>query len=268
MAINYAFIIKRLRSLKEVHAAYAVATNMPFVTCDEESFNDQVWLFTSLEAVQEFAKQYEAQRIGFKGVRIPQDNMPEFYMDLHSMGVNEIVFCEGSAQHKLELDKLVKLPDFSKVPEKQRPLMNQELQLSTAYFMQEARRPGAEPDKEKLEELAEEVYVNLAKARFLMPVQMESTGDNKGKINLPYITDPKGNKFQPIFSDHSQYVKHVKHNKPSENTRVLLVGIAELQRYLLSNVQGYMLNPDGYCHVLAAQQLKFISDNFMNKPEE
>ncbi len=262
MAIDYAFVLKKLRSLKEIHVPYAVATNMPFVTCDEESFNDQVWFFPSMEGVREFAKRYEEKKIMFKGVTVKQDGMQTFYMDLHAMGINEVVFCDGGVEHKLELHKMVQIPDFKKLPLLQRPLMNPELQLSTIYFFQEVRRQDVEPDTDRLEELAEEMYANLAKSRFLMPVQMVPTDDKKGKVNLPYITTKEGHKFQPIFSDHTQYMKHTKKNKPVENTRVLMVGIPELQKYSVPDSQGYMLNPDGYCHPLNQQQLAFIMEKF------
>ena len=36
----------------------------------------------------------------------------------------------------------------------------------------------------------------------------------------------------------------------------------DLQKHLLSNVKGYLLNPDGYCHVLDAQQLTLIQQHF------
>ena len=262
MAIDYAFVLKKLRSLKEIHVPYAVATNMPFVTCDEETFNDQIWLFTSVEAVKEFAKKYEEKKILFKGVCVKQESMQAFYMDLHAMGVNEVVFCDGGVEHKLELHKMVQIPDFKKLPIQQRPLMNPELQLSTVYFFQEVRRQGVEPDAERLESLAEEMYANLAKARFLLPVQVMPTDDKKGTINLPYITDKNGNKFQPIFSDHTQYMKHVKKNKLDHNTRVLMLGISDLQKYVVPDAQGYMLDPDGYCHPLNKQQIEFILEKF------
>ncbi len=265
MAIDYAFVLKKLRGLKEVHVAYAVATNMPFVTCDEESFNDQIWLFTSMEAVKAFAKKYEEQKILFKDVCVKQESMQEFYMDLHAMGINEVVFCDGGMEHKLELNKMVHIPDFKKLPIQQRPLMNPELQLSTVYFFQEVRRQGAEQDAEKLETLAEEMYANLAKSRFLMPVEMVPTEDKKGSVNLPYIIDNSGNKFQPIFSDHTQYMKYAKKAKPNTNTRVLMVGIADLQKYGVPDSLGYMLNPDGYCHALNQQQLAFIMERFGKK---
>ncbi len=262
MSIDYRFAVKKLQSLEELHVVYAAATNMPFVTCDEETFNDQIWIFSTAEGVQGFAQKYEEQRIVLRDVRVPKISLGAFYMDLHSMGINEVVFCDGIAKYPLEFTKLVQLPDFSRMPEQKRPLMNSSLQLSTIYFLQMLRRPGIEPDKEKLEPLAEEMYANIVKAKFLMPVQMNETSQEPGKVNVPYITDAKGNKFQPIFSDHAQYTKHVKRNKTVENTKVLVVGIEGLQKYLLSSVQGYMINPDGYCHCLTMDQIKFINERF------
>lgn len=268
MTIDYSLIVKRLQRLESFYVAYAAATHMPFVTCDEETCNDQIWLFTTTDAVQEFCAPYLAKKLPLKGTLISKESFPEFYMDLHAMGINEVVFCDGGCQYKLELSKVVRIPDFNTLPENQRPLMNPSLQLSTAYFFQEMRRPGLTPDseemadRERLESLAEEMYANLARAKFLMPVQLFPSVDGKDRLSLPFITTKQGDNFQPIFSDHTQYVKHTKLHKPLEHTKVLLVGIQDLKKHLLSNVKGYMLDPDGYCHVLTGAHLEFISQQF------
>ena len=38
--------IKALKTNEALFVAYSRATNLPYVTCDEESFNDQAWIFT------------------------------------------------------------------------------------------------------------------------------------------------------------------------------------------------------------------------------
>ena len=172
MSTDYTNLIQQLHGLKELHVPCAAATNMPFVSCDQETFNDQVWLFRSLETSKDFIKQYEEKNIPLKGTTVQQENLQEFFMDLHFMGINEVVFCDNGAEHKLELANIVKLPDYSNLPEPKRPLMNPALQLSTIYFFQEIRCKKIELPPEKLDALAEEMYVNLAKARLLMPVQV------------------------------------------------------------------------------------------------
>ena len=154
------------------------------------------------------------------------------------------------------------------LPEGKRPLMNPSLQLSTCYFLQEMRRPGLaadspdRADRDTLEAMAEEMYVNLARSKFLMPVQIFPSVDGNDRLSLPFITTKQDDNYQPIFSDHTQYIKHTKIHKPMDHTKVLLVGIEDLQKHLLSNVKGYLLNPDGYCHVLDAQQLALIQQHF------
>lgn len=255
-------IIKKFQALKELHVPFSIATNMPFVTCDEETFNDQSWIFTSLDDVKEFAKKYAEQKMVFRDVVVKKENFKDLFVDFHSMGVNEVVFCEGKEQYQLDLSDFIRFQDNIAVPPNQRPLLNQELQLSTIYFLQEVRKAGVELNKEKLEPLAEEMYANLAKSNFLLPVMVEKTEENKEKLLFPIITDKKGNQFQPVFSDHTQYQKYVRKNKPEKNARVLLVDINGLQKYLLNQTQGYMINPEGYCHVLNQQQLKFIIERF------
>lgn len=257
-----ATLMKKFQNLQELHVPFAAATNMPFVTCDEETFNDQIWIFSSLETATEFCKKYAEQKIVLRDIIVKKEFLGDFFMDLHSMGINELVFCDGADSHKIEFSKFVKIPDFSKLPKNQQPLLNPELQLSTIYFFQEVKRPGVAPDKEKLEPLAEEMYVNLAKAKFLLPVVRKETEDKKEALIFPILTDKNGNKFQPVFSDHQQYAKHLRKNKPKEEVRTLLAGIQELQKYLLPQVQGYLLNPDGYCHALTPQLLKTISEQF------
>lgn len=255
-------IIKKFRDLKEMHIPFSLATNMPFVSCDEETYNDQCWIFTSLEAVKEFAERYVSQNLRFRDVVVKKENFKDLFVDFHSMGINELVFCENENIYKLELSDIIRFQENVAVPPNQRPLLNQQLQLSTIYFLQEVRKPGIPLNKEKLEPLAEEMYANLARAQFLLPVIVEKTEESKERLLFPIITDKKGNQFQPVFSDHTQYRKFTLKNKPDDHTRVLMTDISGLQKYLTDKVHGYMLNPEGYCHVINQQQLNFLREHF------
>lgn len=257
-----ATVMKKFQSLQELHVPFAAATNMPFVTCDEETYNDQIWIFPNLNSTTEFIKKYAEDKVILRDIIVKKEFLSDFFMDLHSIGINELIFCDNDTLHKIDFSSFVKVPDFSKMPSNQRPLFNPELQLSSIYFFQEIKRPGITPDKEKLDPLAEEMYANLAKAKFLLPVVKKETEDKKEALVFPLLNDKNGHQFQPVFSDHQQYAKHLRKNKPTEKILTMLVGIQELQKYLLPQVQGYLLNPDGYCHVLTSQLLKIISEKF------
>ena len=48
--------IKEIQGRENIFVAYSQTTKLPYVTCGEESFNDQAWFFTEEEAIKEFGK--------------------------------------------------------------------------------------------------------------------------------------------------------------------------------------------------------------------
>ena len=58
MTVDQVFIIKKLQNLDEMLVAYSAVTRMPFAICDDESFNDQVWIFTDQDKLKTFAEKY------------------------------------------------------------------------------------------------------------------------------------------------------------------------------------------------------------------
>ena len=39
--------VKKLQKLETTYVIFGQGTKMPFLICDEESFNDQIWVFTT-----------------------------------------------------------------------------------------------------------------------------------------------------------------------------------------------------------------------------
>ena len=57
MGISVEEAIHELRNREEVFVAYSQATRLPYVTCDEETFNDQARIFATEEEIKEYGKQ-------------------------------------------------------------------------------------------------------------------------------------------------------------------------------------------------------------------
>lgn len=170
MTVDQVFIIKKLQNLDEMLVAYSAVTRMPFAICDDESFNDQVWIFTDQDKLKTFAEKYKEEKKLILPVKVQKKDASMFYMNLFAMGINEVVFCDGDQENKIELTKIVRMPDVDALPENRKPILNPQLQLSAAYFLQELRKPGVEPDREALKDLEEEMSANLARSTYLMPV--------------------------------------------------------------------------------------------------
>ena len=56
MGISKEEAIKELQNRETVFVAYSQATKLPYVKCDEETYNDQAWIFSTEEGIKEFGK--------------------------------------------------------------------------------------------------------------------------------------------------------------------------------------------------------------------
>ena len=92
MAIDKRLIIRNLLETKEIYTAFARATNLPYVVCDPESFNDQVYVFKKEEDVKSYVKQQAELGNGLMGVRTFKQQYLNFFSSLVSLGVNAIVY--------------------------------------------------------------------------------------------------------------------------------------------------------------------------------
>ena len=135
MTVDQVFIIKKLQNLDEMLVAYSAVTRMPFAICDDESFNDQVWIFTDQDKLKTFAEKYKEEKKLILPVKVQKKDASMFYMNLFAMGINEVVFCDGDQENKIELTKIVRMPDVDALPENRKPILNPQLQLSAAYFL-------------------------------------------------------------------------------------------------------------------------------------
>lgn len=256
MTVDKSFLIKKIQKKSSFIVAYCTYTAMPLVICDPETFDDQVWIFETEALLQKFAIPYIEKKILLKGVVYKNAQFLQFFASLLTMGVNQLVFVNETSQTRVELEDLVRRPDYSKLPKEQVPVMNPELQLTGLYFMQEAARPVPNEEKENLKELEEELAANMVKSRYLVAIELgdgpESDAEklkNK-KYRLPILKNKKEEILQPIFTDPVEFQKFARGKK----LKAISVPYAELAKLLVKEAKGFMLNPAGY-HILMPREL-------------
>ena len=67
MAIDNSFIIKKLQGLPEMFVIFSQSTKHPYVTCNEESFDDQIHIFSDAEAAHAYVvAKNEQEKILFR----------------------------------------------------------------------------------------------------------------------------------------------------------------------------------------------------------
>ena len=263
MAVDKTFLMKSIQKKEEMIVAYCAFTNMPFVVCDPESFNDQVWIFDTEAQLQEFAKPYTEKKILLKGIKYPNARFLSFFTMLFTIGINELVFVGENGKETIELDELVRRPDFSKLPKEQQPIMNPELQLTGLYFMQEAARPIPNEEKQ-VADLEEELAANLFKARYIIPIELLEGPETdieklkEKKYRLPILKNKNGDVLQPLFTDPNELAKFNRENK----FKALAMPFANLSKLLIKDSKGFLLNPAGFHLAMPKELLEGLPKRF------
>lgn len=249
---NKADAVKQLQNRDVVFVAYSQATKLPYVTCDEESFNDQAWVFSTEEGIKEFGKKKLEDKILLMGMKYEKKNFPRFYGTLYAIGVNTVIWADGEDRTEVDLTDIAKQADLSKLEPAKRPLFNSTLQLSGIYFMQELRRPVKKEERKNMRELEEELIANLLKSDFL--IAMDKDPEDSHKVNIPFLKNKEGDVLQPAFSDIMEFEKFAKGKK----LRAARVPFAKLPDVLIPQAKAMVVNPMGINLILDKEQLNKI----------
>ena len=251
MGITEQEAIKELQTRDEIFVAYSQATKLPYVICDQESFNDQVWVFATEEEIKAFGKKKLEDKILLMGMKYEKKDYPRFYGTLYAIGVNSVVWVDG--ENQIELTRIARQADFSQLEPKKQPLFNSTLQLSGIYFMQELRRPIKKEERTvNLREMEEELIVNLKKSEYLVAMNVDP--EDPKKINIPYLKNKKGDILQPVFTDVMELEKFTKGQK----LRIAKVPFAKLPELMIDKAMAYAVNPLGFNLILNKEQLNKI----------
>lgn len=236
-------ILLKLQKLENLYVPFAKATNLPYVICDEETFDDQVLLFSEEAFARKYAMKEMQNKRELTVIKLENKQFLNFYMNLFMLGVNGLVIDKGANTLSIALTSLVKKPDFSSQPPEKQPVQNPELSLTAIYFAQDRNLPKENVDENQLRELEEEMLANLKRGKLLMPViapEGEEKVDAKN-LKLPYLKMQNGDSFQPVCSDISEFAKFNKDKK----FRAITVDGANLNKLLNKEAKGIILNPLG-----------------------
>lgn len=196
MGISKEEAIKELQTREEIFVAYSQATKLPYVKCDEETFNDQAWIFQQKKESKNSAKN-AGRKVLLMGMKFTKKDYPRLYGTFYAIGVNTVVWVDGEDKIEIDLPDIAKQADMSKIEPAKRPLLNPTLELSGIYFMQELRRPVEKDQHGNLRELEEELIVNLKKSEYLVAMNVDP--EDPKKINIPYLKIKRRNSPACIY---------------------------------------------------------------------
>lgn len=282
MAINIK--AEEVKNLKEAYALFSPLTNMPYVECEEENYNDQVFLYGEKSDAEAAVKAYEEKgiRVAARELKTQEVYVPvnpkepggakkKMYLSqvrqhlgiLPFMGVNALGYQPaGGELISIELTDI--LPEGFEKKVDGNSLYQPNLQLTGLYLMQEARRKKEYVDMKHLQELDEEFSSNLIKSRLFLAVLPPEGHEKDQQLNLkecklPYLKHQNGDNFFPVFSDLWEFQKYAQGKK---NLRPIQVPFQEITKFWVKDAKAYMVNPMGFSLPLTKEMIPKLLKRF------
>ena len=98
MGMSVVDAVKEIQARDSIFVAYSQVTKLPYVTCAEETYNDQAWFFAEEETLKEFGKKKLDDKILLMGMKYEKKDFPRMYGLLYAVGVNSLVWNNGSKE--------------------------------------------------------------------------------------------------------------------------------------------------------------------------
>ena len=109
MAIDYTLTVKKIHSLEKIYVLFSASTRMPFVECDPEEFDDQIYIFANEELATAAAKAYAEKQMPTGVIPMEKSQYLAFFGSLHLIGVNMLVFEDEGGVTRMPLDEIARL---------------------------------------------------------------------------------------------------------------------------------------------------------------
>ena len=269
MAINTSFMSKRIERMPSFFVLFSSSTKMPFLVCDEESGEDQVFLFAEEDRAKDAVRSFGNYNYLLHIVRIEKRAMPVFFSSLYALGADTVVVQDEGAPVSVKLETLSKRPDIEQLRGDKIPRANPELQITSCYFLQELRRGGERTAEEKklLRELEEEMAHNLIRSRFI--IGFDTTGikgrwdpkDPAQKARVSLVKRSDGAVYQPLFTEFGEFQKfYAKQAQKGSRMNLIAAPYEKLIHFLYAEAQGYAINPGGFNLTLTREQLNKLRE--------
>ena len=263
MAVDNKFLVKKIKGLAKAFVMFSRVTRHPFAICDEETFDDQLWLFSTEQGVKDTAQKFLEKGYPIYGVTFEKEKLGSFFAEAHALGLNQIVFMDGDRKSCVSLTEIMPEPDFSNLPVERQPVLNPSLQLSSLYFMQELSRQIPAEEKTNLQELEEELAANLSKSRLMIPVvgkKLFKPGDKleQGSFDLTFVKDKEGVMFLPVFMDVLEF--NLFNDK--KQFQGVVMTIDQLRPLVQGQCKGMIVNPRSMALKLTPKMIDGILKRF------
>ena len=258
--VQKAEFLQSLPTLEEAYILYSHLTHVPYTVYNEQSGEDEAFLFTSLETAKAKAVALnEANLQPTIAIKMNQKELITIVSSFFVYGITAMHWITAEGEAVFNVRDVIRRPDFSNLPEPQRPLENPSLQISMIYYMQELRRKDPNTDLKHLQELDEEMSANIKRATYLLPIVDKSEGEQKNIQQILFRLN-ETTSLVPLFSDGMEYQRF---KAGKEEIKAIVVTFEQLATMEIpQGTNGYIINPGGVGVVLTKDYIQKIHQMF------
>jgi len=224
-----------LRKADAVYMILSLCTRMPYVVCDEKTYDDEILLYFEEEAAKAAVKKLLEKKEPVQAVKIGKKDLLAFYVSLMPLGVNCILVNQGTpVEIPIQLDEIIR----RKEPEEEGKMLieNPQLHLTALYFMQAVRKAQKVELTEELKALHEEMMVHYQRGTYIIPV--------KEQAGTLVMKQKNGQVFQPVFTDIQEYKKFLSMQK-EKGIKSAVLPSEKIPGLLAPETAGVVVNPFG-----------------------
>lgn len=230
--------IVKIQKAEAIYAIMSLCTKMPYVECDGETYDDQIFVYFEEEDAKKAAKKLIEKKIPVQVLKLMNKVVLSFFVNLFPMGVNCVVVNRGAeGAIAIQLQEMIKRPNNDNLPDGKIRVENPELHLTMLYYMQELKRIPGQQLGEELKALNEEMISHFQKGKYIIAVRELDNG-------IPILKQQNGDLFHPIFTDAQEFQKFCSLNK-NEKFKSGVVEAKNLIKMVAPNAKGVALNPMG-----------------------
>ncbi|MBE6876868.1 MAG: SseB family protein, partial [Ruminococcus sp.] len=236
-------IIQLLKTQQTVWSAFCPATKHYFLAQEEKQIT--AYVFSTEETCRAFTEALRKRHILLEVLKNEQEHRMFLFAELFRCGVTQVVIDSAEDYYAVPLSELIPIPDYSKLPLVQRPVLNPTVTGKMLLLTQDMRWGRADGNTEL--DALQEIY----HSPFLHPFRKEEASGTEipGIYSLP---DNGGSLFM-IFSD----LYSLKQANPNDYPHAKIVRFADLHKMLADNPDklGIIINPGSGAPMLLDMQL-------------
>ena len=159
--------INKIQTAEVLYTLMCTSTRAPFVKCNEDTFDDEVYVFYNEDKAEKEKEKFVEQKYPIQVLKFDKKARLGFLGSLFRLGVNAIVVNKNTdAEITIQLEELIKRNE-KMTKQGQVIVENPALLLTALYFMQEFRKGASVGMTEEQKSLYEEMIAHFQKGKLL-----------------------------------------------------------------------------------------------------